>query len=68
MIRGNEFLVILLWVLPTALAAGHALSTPQSKWVASDQSQVVWVVVILLVPLFGALLYFLVARPRLDSR
>jgi hypothetical protein len=65
MIRGSELLFILLYLLPTIWALVDALRAGDSVWQASNQNQIVWVLVILLVPLLGPLLYFFLARPSL---
>ena len=67
MIRGSEFLIIVAYLIPTAVALVDALRIGESRWHASDQNQMVWVVVILLAPLLGPILYFLLARPRLRA-
>ena len=45
----------------------EALRTPDSQWAAADQNKLVFVVVLVVVPLVGALVYVLVARPALRS-
>jgi hypothetical protein len=66
LIRGSELLVLLLWV-PTIWALYEVLRTPGQTWADSDQSQAVWVVVVILLPIIGPLLYVMIARPRLSQ-
>ena len=54
-------LVLLVW------AALDAATTPGRAWEAADQDKIVWVLVILFLPLFGALAYFVSVRPKLRS-
>lgn len=63
--RFSELLIIVLYLAPTVLALSEALRLPNHRWAAAKQSQGVWVVVILVLPIFGPLLYYLIARPRL---
>jgi hypothetical protein len=64
---GSELLVIVLYLIPTVWALFDTLQTKSEAWAASNQEQAVWVLVVLLLPGVGALLYFLVARPRLKE-
>jgi len=58
--------MILVLVAPTVWALIDLLRVRSERWTASGQSQAVWAIVILLAtPLLGALLYFVIARPRL---
>jgi hypothetical protein len=43
-----------------------ALRRPTSDWEGARQNQIVWVLVIVLTNLIGAVIYLLVARPQLD--
>ena len=63
----SELLVIVLFLIPTVWAVFDALQTSSDVWSASNQEQAVWVLVVLLLPGVGALLYFLIARPRLNQ-
>lgn len=65
MIRSGEWIVILLYLIPMVWAMAHALRTTEERWDAAGQSRLVWVVVILLAPLLGPVLYYLIALPRL---
>jgi hypothetical protein len=67
MIRGSELFFIVVYLLPTIWALVDALRAGESVWHASNQNQTVWVIVILLVPLLGPLLYFFLARPSLSE-
>jgi hypothetical protein len=63
-VRGSELVVLLVWI-PTIWALFEALRTPARIWADSEQSQAVWVVVILLLPVIGPLMFLFIARPRL---
>ena len=63
--RLGELLVIALYLIPTVWAISDAVRIPASTWERSDQNQIVWVLVILLAPLLGPVLYYLIARPRI---
>ena len=52
-------MVFYLWALV------DALRTPASVWEAAEQNQLLWVGVMIFVSLLGAVLYVLIARPRL---
>ncbi|HUG08143.1 MAG TPA: PLDc N-terminal domain-containing protein [Acidimicrobiia bacterium] len=67
MIRGSELLVIVALVVPTVWALVDALRAGETVWQASDQSQTVWMLVILLAPVLGPILYLTLARPRLRA-
>lgn len=67
MIRSGEWFVILLYLVPMIWAVTHALRTPEDIWEAAGQNQMVWVVIILLAPLLGPALYYVIARPRLRT-
>lgn len=54
-------LVLLVW------AALDAATTPGRVWEAADQDKIVWVLVILFLPLVGAIAYFVSVRPKLRS-
>ena len=45
----------------------EALRTPTSQWEASGQSQIVYVVLMVLVGVIGTIAYVVVARPQLRS-
>jgi TRAP-type C4-dicarboxylate transport system permease small subunit len=62
---GSELLVIVLFLIPTVWAIFDILQTKTEAWTAARQDQAVWVLVVLLLPGVGALLFFLIARPRL---
>lgn len=44
-----------------------ALRRPSTDWEAADQNQVVYIVVIVVLGFIGAVVYALVARPRLKA-
>lgn len=50
------------------VALVDALKRPVSEWEMANQSQIVWIVVILFANLIGALVYWVVARPQLESQ
>lgn len=64
---GSELIAIGLFLIPTVWALFDALHTGSDAWAASKQDQAVWVLVVLLLPVVGAVLYYLVARPRLNE-
>lgn len=51
--------VIWLWALVSAI------TTPGPVWERAQQNQIVWVVVIAVLGIVGALLYLLIAKPAL---
>jgi len=55
---------LVLWVV----ALVDALKRPAAQWDMAGHSQIVWVVVILFASFIGALIYWLVARPALESQ
>jgi hypothetical protein len=57
------FAVMLAFVLPIWGVIDAAIR-PDRAWKAAGQSQVVWVIVMLLLPLIGAIVYFAVIRPK----
>jgi hypothetical protein len=54
-------LVLIVW------ATLDAATTPGRVWEAADQEKIVWVLVILFLPFFGAIAYFISVRPKLRS-
>ena len=44
-----------------------ALRRPADAWDRAGQSQIVWILVIVLVNVLGAIIYLIVARPQLES-
>lgn len=50
------------------MALVDALKRPATQWETAGQSQIVWIVVILLASFIGALVYWMVARPQLESQ
>jgi hypothetical protein len=64
---GSELLVIVVFVIPTVWALFDILQTGTDVWAASNQDQWVWVLVVLLLPVIGAILFFWIARPRLKG-
>ncbi|HJQ76694.1 MAG TPA: PLDc N-terminal domain-containing protein [Acidimicrobiia bacterium] len=68
MIRSSELIVILLGIIPLVWALGDVLRWPTSAWTAAGQSRSLWILVLIILPLIGPLLYLLFARPRLDPR
>ncbi len=60
----------LIWVAALVLLAWAVLdaaTTPGRVWEAADQDKIVWVLVILFLPLVGAIAYFVAVRPKLRS-
>ncbi|HEX6299875.1 MAG TPA: PLDc N-terminal domain-containing protein [Acidimicrobiia bacterium] len=64
---GSELFLIVVVLIPTVWALFDALQTSSDVWAASKQDQAVWVLVVLLLPVVGAIMFFLVARPRLNQ-
>ncbi len=58
------FIAVLVIALYAVVVVDVA-RTPVSVWKAADQNQIVWLLVVLLLPLFGAIAYLLIARPIL---
>lgn len=54
--------VLVVWVW----ALADSLRRPAHQWTAAGQSQVVWVLVIVVANLIGSLLYLIIARPMLN--
>lgn len=52
-----------LWIV----ALVDALKRPTDNWERAGQNQIVWVVVIVFANIIGALIYWIVARPQLES-
>ena len=57
-------LVVILLMGLSIWALVDAATRPDSLWSTIDQTKLVWVVIILLVPVFGALLYLMAIRPK----
>ncbi len=66
-LRFNELLIILVLTVPTVWALIDLLRVPTDVWAASKQSQGLWAVLVLLVPVLAPALYFFIARPRLRT-
>jgi hypothetical protein len=66
-LTGSEFFLIVVFLIPTVWAIFDALQTSSEVWAASKQDQAVWVLIVLLLPVVGAILFFLIARPRLNQ-
>lgn len=63
-------LMMLFAIVPLGLliwALIDMLRRPSWVWPASDQQQIVWVLVVLLVGLIGPIVYIVVAKPKLDA-
>lgn len=67
MIRGGELWFLALYLLPTVIALADSLRITTDIWTAAKLNQVLWVVIILILPIVGAALYWFIARPRLKS-
>ncbi len=62
--------VLLFAVIPIALLALAIVDLarrPDWQWTATDQSQMVWAMLILLVGCVGPALYLVMARPKLQA-
>ncbi len=55
------FVALQLWALV------DVLRTPRGVWAETQQSQVVWSIVVLIPAAIGPILYFFIARPRLKT-
>jgi hypothetical protein len=66
-LRLPEILLIALYVAPTVWALSDSLRIPTDVWASSQQNQALWTILILILPLLGPLLYFLIARPKLNE-
>lgn len=60
----NEILIIVLLAAPL-FALVDVLRMPGDLWEASKQNQALWAVLVLLIWVLGAILYLIIARPRL---
>jgi hypothetical protein len=40
---------------------------PQSEWAEAGQSQLVWVLLVVFTSVIGVILYYAIARPRLED-
>lgn len=71
-VAGLVFVVffLLFAVVPIVLlvlAIVDLARRPAWQWSAAEQNQIVWVLVILLIACLGPIIYFVVARPRLEA-
>jgi len=64
-LRLPEILLIALYVAPTVWAISDILRITTETWTDSQQNQVLWTVIVLVLPVLGPLLYFFIARPKL---
>lgn len=60
-VGGLATLGLLVWSLYLIL------TTPQDVWEASGMSQVLWLVVVLVLPFVGSVLFLTIARPRVTG-
>ncbi len=64
---------LVLWLVPVALVVFtllDAVRRPGANWDAADQSQMMWVIIILsgaLLPFVGPVIYLIAARPKLAA-
>lgn len=61
---GIAVLAVFVWWL---VALIEALKTPSSQWQAAGQSQILYVVLMVLLGVIGTILYVAVARPALRN-
>ncbi len=66
MLRADDWFTIALILLPTIVALYDVLANDTEVWAASNQSQSLWAAVVVLVPVFGPALYYVIARRRLN--
>lgn len=57
------FALIVWWLVMLV----QAIRTPDSVWAAADQSKILYVLLMIFLGWLGALLYVVIARPRLGS-
>lgn len=67
MLTAAEIALVVFLVIPTAWALYDILRTSPESWTRTHQSQGIWVLVVLLVPIVGPILYLAVAKPRLRA-
>lgn len=67
MLRPTELIFMAVYLLPTVLALGDILRTSTDAWAAAKQNQVLWTVLVLLLPIVGPVLYVFMARPKLNQ-
>ena len=61
-------ILVIVWVAGLVSVIAGALDAalrPDSTWAAIDQSKIVWVGVIVVLPLVGAIAYYVAIRPKL---
>jgi len=61
----SEILFIVVFWIPTIWALFDVLRASGETWAAARENQIVWTIVVILIPVAGPLAYFLIARPRL---
>jgi len=61
----SEILFIVIFWIPTIWALFDVLRAPGEAWAVSGENQIVWTIVVILIPVAGPLAYFFIARPRL---
>jgi uncharacterized membrane protein len=67
---GEIWVFFLIWLAYLGLliwATLDAATTPGRVWQSADQEKVVWVLVILLLPLFGPIAYLVSVRRKLRA-
>jgi hypothetical protein len=66
-LRFNELLIVLVLTAPTIWALIDIIRIPTDVWAGAKQSQGLWVLLVVLVPVLTPILYLFVARPRLRA-
>jgi len=51
----------------TIVALVDIARRPQSEWEKAGQSQLMWVLLVVFVSVIGVILYYAIARPRLED-
>lgn len=64
---GIAFLVVLAVPVLMVVALVDMLRRPAADWEEAGQNQLVWVLLVVFLTLIGVILYFAVARPRLED-
>jgi hypothetical protein len=65
---GIVFLIAFVAIpIVTIIALVDIARRPRAEWEAAGQSQLVWVLLVVFVTVIGVVLYYAIARPRLED-
>ncbi len=65
---GIVFLIAFVAIpIITIIALVDIARRPQAEWAAAGQSQLVWVLLVVFTSVIGVVLYYVIARPRLEE-